>query len=61
MAEETTRRASIYGGRAEPFGMLLFEPWEDWAKRKVIPRCTTWRKAIRWESGTPSSDLRVRL
>ena len=37
MAEETTRRASIYGGRAEPCAIVLFGASGDLAKRKVIP------------------------
>ncbi len=37
MAEETARRASIYGGSAEPCTIVLFGASGDLAKRKVIP------------------------
>jgi glucose-6-phosphate 1-dehydrogenase len=37
MAEETTRRASIYGGRTEPSAIVVFGASGDLAKRKVIP------------------------
>jgi glucose-6-phosphate 1-dehydrogenase len=37
MAEETVRRASIYGGTAEPCAIVLFGASGDLAKRKVIP------------------------
>ncbi len=37
MAEETTRRGSIYGGAAEPCSIVLFGASGDLAKRKVIP------------------------
>ena len=37
MAEETARRASIYGESAEPCAIVLFGASGDLAKRKVIP------------------------
>jgi glucose-6-phosphate 1-dehydrogenase len=37
MAEETPRRASIYGGRSEPCAIVVFGASGDLAKRKVIP------------------------
>ena len=37
MAEETTRRTSIYGGRTEPCAIVVFGASGDLAKRKVIP------------------------